>query len=95
MANAGPKNRTGDKGENGIDGSTPAFAIGDVDFGSKPEVTMTGTKDNPVLNFVLPRGPKGKAGKDGEDGKNGRSMIYSDLGVYDECEPIINAIIFG
>lgn len=54
--------------ENGVfdgeDGVTPEFSIGTVvagDIGTKPEVDLTGTKENPVLNFVLPSGKKGEA----------------------------------
>lgn len=54
--------------ENGVfdgeDGITPEFSIGYViagDVGTEPEVSLTGTTENPVLNFILPSGKKGEA----------------------------------
>lgn len=42
-------------GTEGKDGVTPQFGIGTVSEGHTADVTMTGTKENPVLNFVMPK----------------------------------------
>lgn len=42
-------------GTEGKDGVTPQFGIGTVSEGNTADVTMTGTKENPVLNFVMPK----------------------------------------
>lgn len=42
-------------GPPGTDGATPTFSIGSVTSG-QPQVTITGTPPNYILNFVLPEG---------------------------------------
>lgn len=37
-------------------GTTPQFSIGTVETGDTASVTLSGTDEAPVLNFVLPRG---------------------------------------
>ena len=74
MANAGPKNRVGPQGEpgqNGIDGVNPTIKIGEVRSGSRAQVWNTGTEQDVVLNFILPKGDKGDKGQPGKDGRNG------------------------
>lgn len=44
----------GVKGEKGDTGNVPSLSIGNVTSGQSANVTMTGTNDSPVLNFVLP-----------------------------------------
>lgn len=54
----------GPQGEQGPTGITPNLQIGDVHTGapgSPAEATITGTRDNPLLNLVLPKGDKGDA----------------------------------
>lgn len=65
---AGPK---GDKGDCGRTGDMPSFSIGQVVTGEQASVILGGTKEEPVLNFVLPRGDRGFAGQPGRNGKDG------------------------
>lgn len=47
----------GPRGDDGADGVTPSFSIGDVEalnYGMPPTVELTGTDENPVLNFGIP-----------------------------------------
>jgi hypothetical protein len=61
-----------DDADNGVfdgeDGVTPVFSVGQVEKGDEPELTITGTVLNPVLNFTLPKGDKGGTGATGETG---------------------------
>lgn len=53
----------GNKGDKGETGNTPEFSIGTVEgipAGQPPYVTITGTKDEPVLNFGLVSGSNGQ-----------------------------------
>ena len=55
----GPK---GNKGEPGADGVTPNLTIGTVeilDVGTSATATITGDKENPVLNLGIPKGADG------------------------------------
>jgi hypothetical protein len=65
---AGP---TGPKGDCGRTGDTPSISIGQVVTGEQASVILGGTKEEPVLNFVLPRGERGFAGQPGRAGKDG------------------------
>lgn len=50
------------RGEPGADGKTPKFTIGMVETleaGSEASATITGTKEEPVLNLGIPKGEKG------------------------------------
>jgi len=62
---------TGIKGETG---ATPNIQIGTVTSGSTPNVTRTGTDENPILNFTLVKGDTGSEGPVGPTG-NGISNI--------------------
>ena len=56
-------------GLKGDPGEAAAIQIGDVtasDPGSNPQVTNSGTEQNAILNFVLPRGQQGPQGIPGE-----------------------------
>lgn len=59
----------GDNGENGIDGKdgiTPKLGVGTVntgDPGTMAKVDISGSNENPELNFTIPRGQKGDQGK--------------------------------
>lgn len=58
-----------DNGEfDGKDGETPVFSVGEVKKGEEPELTITGTILNPVLNIVLPIGNTGHTGATGDTG---------------------------
>jgi hypothetical protein len=65
---AGPK---GDKGDAGKTGELPIITIGQVVTGDVASVILGGTREEPVLNFVLPRGDRGFAGQSGKNGKDG------------------------
>ena len=61
-------------GATGPSGVTPNIQIGTVQAvpsGSPPEVTITGTPSNPLLNFVLETGPQGVPGPQGAKGDKG------------------------
>lgn len=64
----GPK---GEKGDCGRTGDTPLLSIGQVITGEQASVILGGTKEEPILNFVLPRGERGYAGQPGKAGKDG------------------------
>lgn len=63
-------------GEDGKDGVTPNLSIGTVttlSAGSNATASITGTKENPILNLGIPKGADGSGGSggsgtDGEDG---------------------------
>lgn len=65
---AGPK---GEKGDAGKTGDMPIITIGQVITGDQASVILGGTREEPVLNFVLPRGERGFAGLAGKAGKDG------------------------
>ena len=55
----------GKDGKDGINGVTPDFSIGTVttlEPNESASVTLTGTEEEPVLNFGIPRGAKGEQG---------------------------------
>ena len=62
----GPQGPQGVPGDTGETGATPDIQIGSVETlpaGSPAEVTITGTPEDPVLNFKLPEGDKGDTGE--------------------------------
>lgn len=62
------------EGPIGPTGATPNITIGTVGavpYGSIPTVTITGTTNNPVLNFELETGPQGIQGPQGPQGPEG------------------------
>lgn len=55
----------GKDGKDGINGVTPDFSIGTVttlEPNESASVTLTGTEEEPVLNFGIPKGAKGEQG---------------------------------
>ena len=63
----------------GADGSTPNLTIGTVETlpsGSEATATITGDKENPVLNLGIPKGADGQGGS-GEGG-----ISYDDMKSY-------------
>lgn len=62
---------TGIRGETGL---TPNIQIGTVVSGETPNVTRTGTNENPVLNFTLVKGDKGDVGSTGPTGATGNGI---------------------
>lgn len=67
------------KGSDGNDGTTPNLTIGTVETleaGSDATATITGDKENPVLNLGIPKGADGQGGS-GEGG-----ISYDDMKSY-------------
>lgn len=62
---------TGIKGETG---ATPIIHIGTVTSGDEPSVTISGTAENPIFNFVLKTGPQGEVGPQGQTGATGNGI---------------------
>lgn len=59
----GIQGERGQDGTNGQDGVTPNISIGTVttlEAGEQATVTREGTRENPVLNFGIPKGEKGE-----------------------------------
>lgn len=66
----GPQGPQGEPGNDGQDGITPNIQIGDVTTLEPDEqatVTRTGTDEEPVFNFGIPKGDKGDTGEVTED----------------------------
>lgn len=58
--------KDGKDGKDGINGVTPDFSIGTVttlEPNESASVTLTGTEEEPVLNFGIPKGAKGEQGE--------------------------------
>lgn len=68
---AGPSGEMGPTGPSGAAGTTPNITIGTVSSGDNAAVNISGTPENPVLNFVLPKGEKGDPGIQGPTGETG------------------------
>lgn len=62
------KGEQGEQGIQGIQGATPNIQIGTVETLNPTEqatVTQTGTFENPIFNFGIPKGVQGERGEDG------------------------------
>lgn len=67
------------RGKDGLDGQTPVFSVGTVQTltaGSAATVTITGTQQNPIINFGIPRGASG-ASTEGGGGEDGISPVIN------------------
>jgi hypothetical protein len=62
---------TGPKGDAGKTGELPILTVGQVVTGDVASVILGGSREEPILNFVLPRGDRGFAGQSGKNGKDG------------------------
>lgn len=69
--NAGSTGLQGEKGNKGEDGITPNIQIGTVEKGEEASANITGPKENPKLNLVLPKGDRGANGEQGIQGPKG------------------------
>ena len=67
---------SGATGIQGPTGVTPNIQIGTVVSGDSPNVTRSGTNENPVLNFTLVKGDTGNTGATGPTG-NGIASIQN------------------
>lgn len=83
----------GDKGDTGDTGSTPDISIGTVTTlpaGSNATVSVSGTPEQPVMSFGIPKGDKGDTGDTGATGKsayqdavdNGYTGTQAQFGTY-------------
>lgn len=71
----GPQGIQGNQGIQGIQGDAATIEVGTVSAssaGSEPSITNSGTEQDAVFNFVLPRGEQGPQGIPGE-------VQFSDL----------------
>lgn len=62
---------TGAIGPRGLPGSAATIAVGAVEAGEEARVINSGTKEEAILDFVLPVGPPGPAGPTGAVGPQG------------------------
>ena len=84
----------GDPGANGNDGITPNLTIGTVETlpsGSDATATITGDKDNPVLNLGIPKGVDGYTPIKGTDYWTDADV--SEIQLY--CQNYIDTQILG
>lgn len=58
----------------GATGLTPNIQIGTVVSGNTPSVTISGTPENPILNFTLVKGETGATGPTGPTGATGNGI---------------------
>ena len=71
------------KGDKGETGAVPDFSIGTVatgEPGTPAAVTITGTDEEPILNFSIPKGYKGDTGNTGPKGDTGDKGDKGDKG---------------
>lgn len=73
---------TGLKGAKGDTGATPLFSVSAVtlDSNQTASVNQSGTAENPVVVFGIPRGAKGADGAKGVDGAKGEKGDKGDKG---------------
>lgn len=79
QGNTGPQGPAGPQGNNGLNGVTPNIGVGTVstgNAGTSASVTISGTLDDPLFNFTIPRGDKGDKGDPGVDAQ---SFIYRTI----------------
>lgn len=70
----GAPGEDGAPGKDGKDGITPEISTAAVTLspGSSAYANISGTVEQPLITFGIPRGDTGAAGKDGTDGKDGK-----------------------
>ena len=76
----GLNGKDGVNGQNGQDGTTPNIQIGTVETlepNEQATVTRTGTDEEPVLNFGIPKGQPGADGQPGRDGADGKDATIN------------------
>ena len=84
-----PRGDKGEKGDAGQDGITPDLTIGTTETlpaGSSATATITGTKENPVLNLGIPQGTQGIQGERGGKGDTGATPDIS-IGTIETLNP--------
>jgi hypothetical protein len=65
----------------GVDGVTPVIQVGTVVVGDTADVVISGTAEQPVLNFTLPKGDVGATGPTGPQGPQGTPGEIGPQGV--------------
>lgn len=78
LAEVAELKKNGLKGDPGEAATLEIGTVTATEPGGAPAVTNSGTSQDAVLNFVLPRGeqgPKGDPGTDGKPGKDGKEQI--------------------
>ena len=67
----------GAKGDKGDKGDTPNISAASqtLPAGSAASVSRSGTNENPVFTFGIPKGDKGDKGEKGERGEQGESAV--------------------
>ena len=76
----GLNGKDGVNGQNGQDGTTPNIQIGTVETlepNEQATVTRTGTDEEPVFNFGIPKGQQGEKGLDGTNGTDGKDATIN------------------
>lgn len=76
----GLNGKDGVNGQNGQDGTTPNIQIGTVETLEPNEqamVTRTGTDEEPIFNFGIPKGQQGEKGQDGTNGTDGKDATIN------------------
>lgn len=74
----GLNGKDGVNGQNGQNGTTPNIQIGTVETLEPNEhatVTRTGTDEEPLFNFGIPKGQQGEQGIPGQDGQPGQDGV--------------------
>ena len=69
-----PKGDKGDPGQDGADGAAATIVVGNVttgEAGTDVQVTNSGTTNEAVFDFVIPKGEKGDKGDQGDQGPAG------------------------
>lgn len=82
--NMGPLSIVGPQGAKGDQGDAGTIAVGSVTTGAagtSAQVTNSGTAQNAVLNFVIPKGDKGDPGAQGNQGPQGIQGVQGVQGV--------------
>ena len=85
----GDKGDTGEKGAKGDNGTSATIRVGTVTSGVSPSVTNSGSSQEAVFDFVLPKGDKGDKGNKGDDGQDGKS--FEIKAAYPTYEALIEA----
>ena len=88
----------GINGVNGIDGITPSFSIGTVLSSTYSSVYLSGTTDNPILNFILQKGVNGQTplfsiGSVITNSNQSSASITYLLSDVDRLNPILNLVL--
>ncbi len=78
LAEAQELKKTGLKGDPGEAATIQIGSVTASDPGSDPEVTNSGTEQEAVLNFVLPRGIQGPTGPKGDPGTANAATVAYD-----------------